>query len=42
MQKIQKAQQQDLDSEDYEYRELIYIFKSITEEVIKEFYKGLI
>ena len=35
-------QQQDPDSEDYKYRELIYVLKSITEEFIKDFYKGLI
>ena len=42
MQKIQETQQQDLDSKDYEYRELIYIPKSITEEFVKDFHKGLI
>ena len=41
MQKIQKVQQQDLNSKDYKYRELIYILKSITEEFIKDFYKEL-
>ena len=34
-------QQQDLDSEDYKCRELMYILKSITEEFIKDFYKRL-
>ena len=42
MQKIQKAQQQDLDNKDYKYRELMYILRSIIEEFIKDFYKGLI
>ena len=42
IQRIQKAQQQDLDSKDYKYRELIYILKSITKEFIKDFYKKLI
>ena len=41
MQRIQKAQQQDLDSKDYKYKKLIYILKSITEEFIKDFYKEL-
>ena len=35
-------QQQDLNSEDYKYRELTYILKSIAEEFIKDFYKGII
>ena len=35
-------QQQDLDSEDYKYKELIYILKSIIKEFIKDFYKGII
>ena len=35
MQKIQKTQQQDPDSKDYKYRELIYILKSIAKEFIK-------
>ena len=35
-------QQQDLDSKDYEYRELIYILKSIAAEFIKDFYRGII
>ena len=35
-------QQQDLDSKDYKYRELTYILKSIAEEFIRDFYKGLI
>ena len=34
-------QQQDLDSKDYKCKELIYILKSITEEFIKDFYRGL-
>ena len=34
-------QQQDLDSKDYEYRELIYILKSIIKEFIKKNYKKL-
>ena len=42
MQKIQKAQQQDLNSKDYKYRELIYILKSIAKEFIKDFYRELI
>ena len=42
MQRIQEAQQQDLDSEDYECRELIYILRSITKEFVKDFHKGLI
>ena len=42
MQRIQKKQQQDLDSKDYKYRELIYIPKSIIKEFIKDFYKELI
>ena len=42
MQRIQKAQQQYLDSKDYKYRELIYILKSIIKEFIKIFYKRLI
>ena len=35
-------QQQDLDSEDYKYRELTYVSRSIAKEFIKDFYKGLI
>ena len=35
-------QQQDLDSKDYKYRELIYILKSIVKEFIKNFHKRLI
>ena len=35
-------QQQDLDSKDYKYRELIYILKDLIKEFIKDFYKGLI
>ena len=35
-------QQQNPDSKDYKYRELIYILKSITKEFIKDFYKKLI
>ena len=42
MQRIQKAQQQDLDSKDYECRELIYILRNIIKDFIKDFYKGLI
>ena len=34
-------QQQNSDSKDYKYRELIYILRSIIEEFIKDFYKGL-
>ena len=41
MQKIQEAQQQDPDSKDYKYRELIYVLKSIAEEFVKDFHKGL-
>ena len=41
MQRIQKAQQQDLDSKDYKYRELTYILKNIVKEFIKDFYRGL-
>ena len=41
MQRIQEAQQQDSNSEDYEYRELTYILRSIIEEFVKDFYKGL-
>ena len=42
MQRIQKAQQQDPDSKDYKYRELIYILKNIIKEFIKDFHKKLI
>ena len=35
-------QQQNLNSKDYKYRELIYILKSITEKFIKDFYRELI
>ena len=35
-------QQQDLDSEDYKYKELIYVLKSIIKEFIKDFHKELI
>ena len=42
MQKIQEVQQQDLDSKDYEYRELIYILRSIAKEFVKDFNKKLI
>ena len=42
MQKIQKAQQQDLDSKDYKYKKLIYILRSIIKEFIKDLHKGLI
>ena len=42
MQRIQKAQQQDLDSKDYKCKELTYILRSIAEEFIKDFHKGLI
>ena len=41
MQKIQKAQQQNLDSEDYKYKELMYILRNIVKEFIKDFYRGL-
>ena len=41
MQRIQEAQQQDLNSKDYKYRELIYIPKSIVKEFIKDFHKKL-
>ena len=41
MQRIQEAQQQDLDSKNYKCRELTYVLKSIVEEFIKDFYKGL-
>ena len=34
-------QQQDPDSKDYKYRELMYVLKSITEKFIKDFHKGL-
>ena len=40
--KIKKVQQQDLNSKDYKYKELIYILKDIIKEFIKNFYKGLI
>ena len=42
MQRIQEAQQQDPDSEDYKCRELTYILKNIAKEFIKDFHKGLI
>ena len=35
-------QQQDLNSKDYEYKELIYILKNIVENFIKDFHRGLI
>ena len=35
-------QQQDLDSKDYKYRELMYVLKSIVKEFIKDFYKEII
>jgi hypothetical protein len=41
MQRIQEAQQQDPDSEDYECRELTYVPRSIAEEFVKDFHKGL-
>ena len=34
-------QQQDLDSKDYECRELMYVLRSIVKEFVKDFYKGL-
>ena len=42
MYRLQEAQQQDLNSKDYKYRELTYILESIIKEFIKDFYKGLI
>ena len=42
IQRIQEAQQQNLDNKDYKYRELTYVLKSIIKEFIKDFYKGLI
>ena len=41
MQRIQETQQQDSDSKDYKCRELMYVLKSIAEEFVKDFYKGL-
>ena len=35
-------QQQDLNSKDYECRELIYILRNIIEKFVKDFYRGLI
>ena len=35
-------QQQDLDSEDYKCRELMYIPRSIVKKFVKDFYKELI
>ena len=40
--RIQKAQQQDPDSKDYKCKELMYILRSIAEEFIKDFHRGLI
>ena len=40
--RIQEVQAKDLDTIKYKTREAIYILKGITEEFIKEFYKGII
>ena len=38
MQRIQKVQKQDPNSEKYKNRELIYILSSLAEEFIKDFH----
>ena len=40
--RIQKVQAKDLDADQYKAREVTYILRGITEEFIKEFYKGMI
>jgi transposase InsO family protein len=40
-QKIQEAQSEDPDSEQYEHREATYVPKAIAEEFVKEFHKGM-
>ena len=39
--KIQEVQLKDLDLEQYKNKEVIYILRLITEEFIREFYKGI-
>ena len=41
-QKIQEAQVEDPDLEQYENREATYVLRAIAEEFVKEFYKGMI
>ena len=40
--RIQEVQTKDLDVDQYEVREAIYILRGIVEEFIKEFYRGII
>ena len=42
MQRIQKAKKQNLDSEEYKNKELIYIPNKLAKEFIKDFYQGMI
>ena len=42
MQRIQKAKEQNPDSEEYKNRELIYIPNKLAKEFIKDFYQGII
>ena len=42
MQRIQEAKKQDLDSEEYKNKELIYILNKLAKEFIKDFYQGMI
>ena len=41
-QQIKEVQKHDLDTKYYKNQKLIYILKSIAEEFIKEFYRGII
>ena len=40
--RIQEAQAEDLDVDQYEVREATYILRGIAEEFIKDFYRGII
>ena len=41
MQRIQETKEQDLNSEKYKNRELIYILNKLAKEFIKDFYQGM-
>ena len=42
MQRIQEVKKQDLDSEKYKNKELIYMLNKLAKEFIKDFYQGII
>ena len=41
MQRIQEVKEQDLDSEEYNNRELTYILNELIKEFIKDFHQGI-